>query len=361
MAKQAPAPTTAVATKSSPATPTPSIHSARFAAPAPQSTGQDRGSLDVKVVKWNNGSRGGFSAPADAKVDPVDPNKGTEGNAGEVKVEPAKSAEEAENGTSEVGELTHPPKDGEPPKKTSVEKRRDALAALESERKLREIETAAKKDREALAALQKQLEDGKKAPLRDRLAALGIDRDDLLERLLKKDKDLEPVEANPAAGKESPELQALRDEIKELREQLKADKGSEEQQGVARAVAGIAEQLKDADLPLTHSGVTVTMKDGAVMNGHMLTLQVAHQMWLDSGKSGHPRDFVERAGNNVEAHLRGKFPKLAERLGSKTTEQRPAGKAVGQRTGAAARTDPKPLPMEKHLRDAEIKREMGWT
>lgn len=349
-----------------------SPHSVARADAPPKPTGEA-----PRVVKWGNGGPVGAAAPDDLPPSAALDDKGTEGAAVEGKPDKKAAKDDAETGTvsliesSEGGEKTQLT---QPQKPSAAERRSETLARLENERKTRELEETVKQLQAKLAGVEPVAKQIKEGTLVQRVKALGLskaDQAELLEKLLTKDPELlSDAPDKPAAAVEEPAyVKALRDTVEDLKKRLDGRDGSEQQAQVARATATISDMLKDDDLPLTQSGVTVTMSDGKTTDGHGLVLQVAHQMWLDSGKNGSPHDYVKRAGTRVEAHLTKQFPALAARLGgqqaARTEETAPApartgNPSLGRRGGKGAAGAPAQLPKDRAERDLQIKREMGW-
>lgn len=312
------------------------------------------GGGEAKVVKWGNGGRVGSEEPDDLPPSAMldDKTGGVEGAAVDGPAAVAAAGAEGEDEAAKVAAAAVKP--------TPADRRSSALANLEAERKSRELEQTLKtvQGRAARADdLEKTLREGS---LGDRLKLLGIPHEDLLEKLLVKDKSL-----GESPAKETPEASALKkleEKIATLEKQLEGRGSDEGQAQIQRAVASIAEQLKTAELPLTNS----------MAEGHHLVLQVAHQMWLDSGKNGHPKDYVVRAGTNVEGHLREKNPGLAKMADAtkKAGGAAPAAgaggaeedgaRSLGKRSGKGAPGGASKLSRDRDVRDQEIKREMGW-
>jgi len=333
---------------------------------------------EVSVKKWGNGGPVG-SKMFDDETPPTaalgDQTGGSEGAAGDKPKTPKDRDEplNLEEETPAAAAAAPAAKPDEPP---PTAKRSAALANLEAERKARELEAAVKKLQDDNAELAKQLTATKamrEGTVVARMKALGLskaEQEELLEKLLTKDPELaaDAPDKPAAAAKKSPEVLALEEKLDALQKRLDERDGNDGEAQLRRAVTTIAEDLKDEDLPLTHSEVPVTIGDKVVTPYH-LALQVANQMWLDSGKNGHPRDYIKKAGANVEAHLREKNPKLAARLDAQAAAggAAPAPAAagggspsLGKRTGKGAPSAPPKLSRDRDQRDQEIKREMGW-
>lgn len=335
----------------------------------------------TKVIQWDNG------APRGTKLDDETPpgaalgdqtTAGTEAAAGG---KPAKVPKDRDEPLKLDDDETPPAAaaktDDEPQKPAPAARRSAALANLEAERRARELETTVKDLQKKLEAVEPVAKSIREGTLAQKVKALGLSKTEtaeLLEKLLVKDPELEGGEDAPAAApKKSAEVLALEKKLEELEAKVNGREGNEQAANIARAEANVAEDLKDADLPLTQSEVPVTItEDGKqrVVSPYHLVLLTSHQMWLDSGKNGHPRDFVKKAGNNVEAHLREKNPKLAARLAAQAarteTEDEPApaprggSPSLGKRAGGGAPTNPPKLPKDRDARDIEIKRQFGW-
>lgn len=348
-------------------------------APDPQ---VQKSANEVSVKKWGNGGPVGSKMFDDETPPTAALNDQTGGAEGATGAKPAKAAKDRDEplNLEEEAPAAKPPEADKP---AAAPKRSAALANLEAERKTRELEAAVKKLQDENAELGKQttvVKALKEGSVVARMKALGLsksEQEELLEKLLVKDPELtaDAPDKPATAAKKSPEVEALEAKVAELTKRLDERDGNEGDAQVKRAVATIAEDLKDEDLPMTHSEVPVTIGDKLVTPYH-LALQVANQMWLDSGKNGHPRDYIKQAGQNVEAHLREKYPKVAERIDAQTVlrdGQRvgangtpllaPAAggsPSLGKRTGKGAPSEAPRLPRDRDQRDQAIKREMGW-
>lgn len=333
----------------------------------------------TRVIPWGNG------VPRGAKLDDETPpgamlTDQSGGSEGAIGAKPAKAAKDRDEPLKLDEEEPAPaaaaakPEDETP---APAARRSTALANLESERKARELEATVKDLQKKLEAAEPVAKSIREGTLAQKIKALGLSKvetAELLEKLLVKDPELEGSDAPAPAPKKSPEVLALEAKLEALEARLNGRDGNEQADSVRRAEASVAEEIKDVDLPLTHSEIPVTIKDDdgkvRVVTPYNLVLTTAYQMWLDSGKNGHPKDFVKKAGANVEAHLREKYPKAAARLAgqkpteTETEEERPAprasGPSLGKRTGGAPSSGPKKLSRDRDVRDQEIKREMGW-
>lgn len=326
-----------------------------------------------RVIKWDNGPAGAhaFASMGGETADAAKPAESKDDAASKVGQvsQPSDDDALAREGAKDDAEAAaaKPTEDGKKDEpKTEGEKRKAMLANLDAERKARDLERKLKDEQQARALekgehekLAKALKDGK---LGERLKLLGISRDELLEKLLVGGEDVAdvPKTAPSAEAKTIAELKELVTSIKaELDERKAADaKRSEEANSdqVARAVAGIAEMVKDeGDIPLVQS----------LAGGHARVLQEAHQRWLDSGKAGNPQDHVKDAAKAVEKLLRKENPglaKMADAVAEKAKGEQgePPGDGLGRRAGAAPGARQKQLPMDRQLRDLEIKRSFGW-
>jgi len=335
---------------------------------------------NVKTIAWGNGAPRGAEEPDETPPTAAlgDQTGGSEGaigknpeKAAKDRDEPLKVGDDEDAAPAAAKTDDEPSAAAEPP----AARRSTALANLEAERKTRALEATVKDLQKKLEASEPVAKSIREGTLAQRVKALGLskaDQAELLEKLLVKDPELDGAPDAPAtAPRDTPELAALKETVKELQRRLDSRDGNEEAAQIARAEAAVADGLKDVDLPLTHSEVPVTIdRDGkpAVVTPYHLVLLTANQMWLDSGKNGHPKDYVKRAGANVEAHLREKNPKLAARLDAQKTVDGAAapvpvssgGPSLGKRTGKGAPTNPPKLPRDRDARDQVIKKDMGW-
>jgi hypothetical protein len=321
-----------------------------------------------RVTKWGNGAPEGRAAPDDLPPTAAlnDQTGGVEGAAAN---KPGKVAEEgggagaaAAGGDKGAGDSETPAAAAKP---SGAERRGSVIANLEAERERRVLEQTLKAAQPRVARADELENVLKNGSLEDRLKLLGVDHEELLEKLLTKDKALGASPQKPAAAGEEPAyVKALRETVEDLKKRLDGRDGNDEQAQIARATAGVAEQLKDKpDLDLTNS----------MPDGHGLVLRVGYQMWLDSGKNGHPRDYTERASKNVEAHLREKHPSLAAladkakgaggaaAAGGGGGGEEGGGPSLGRRgsRGAGGKL-PDLSKLTREEKDLAIKKEMGW-
>lgn len=311
--------------------------------------------MDTTVIMWDNDTQG--------HKDPGSPG--------------ASAAEEAMDGGDKPKEKASTPPGNAEPKveeasedkptpKTAAERRADTFDRLAAERRHRDLETALKaeqgeraKEREQRESLEKRLKEG---PLKSRVEALGLDADELLERLLKKDPELEGLAK--AAAKEDPTIAELRAEMKAMRDELNGYKKAAGDSSVAESVALIREQTKELDIPVTRAE-----------RGYELVLRTAHEMWLAGGRTGRMADHVPEAAKRAEVYFREQRPELAELAdraarGAKGDdkgkgEAKEPGGTIGRR--ASARPEVKtrsiwhgrnPLTDRSEV-DQDIKREYG--
>jgi len=250
---------------------------------------------------------------------------------------------------------------------TEADKRRAIFASLEAERTKRSVEDQAKKAQTERDEARAEVTRIKGMPLKEKLAWLGIDPDELADKLLIKSDDVqfEAPRAAPAAPAKDPEVAALL--------KWKADREAAEQAQEIRAAHGaVADALKDVEtIPIT-----------AAMGKWGDVLALAHEAWTTGGKAGHVRDYLPDAAELVEQGLRRDNPSLAaladRAKGAKADppaddEPAPAKTAPAPRVAAGTRTaarpdaKPKELPEDRLERDAAIKAEMrrlhpsqGW-
>jgi len=304
---------------------------------------------DVDVVEWGNGepasgstesppamARGGILDDAPAKVTP---QKGEPDHPDELAAKPTSKVDEPETETAA----------DEPAKKTPAEKRQRALDNLASERRARTLEQELKDTRAKLEA-------GEKLTLGELLKARGINKDDLLEKLLTGADDLglpAKLEGDAAA------LDALQKKIDALEARDKERAEQETQRKIDEGIRTVAEHLKDVGVPLIESLGAY----GDVMNE-------AYDLWVRSGKDGIALDHLPTAAEKVEKALRAKHPRLAALADAaeKAGKASPAAAAaaitrpgITRRAGASPQGKPTPLPSDPLDRDVAIKKEMGWT
>lgn len=325
-------------------------------APAPASAPPER-----VVKEWQPSSR--FATPPDFRPEEA-------GTAGTNGVDPA--AEGAAPAEAKPDEADQPaegaPAEGadkpaeEPAKEpTKAERRRDAMAALEKERRLRELEQTLKSEQDKARGAEEKLS---KLPLSELLKLRGLDREQLLEELLTGGSSTvgDIPAKNAAPDPRDKAIEELRAEIAALKGDHHTRKEVEAAQQRTQAIQLVQERTKDLDIPITR------IEQG----GYDLVVQTAVTLWEQSGKSGHPRDYIERAAGGVEAHFRETKPGLAELVDKARGGGKPAADpavaaaaraktpAVGKRTGARPDSAPPELPMNKHERDMAIKREFGF-
>lgn len=359
MAKPAAAPSPVAASKFTP----PGVGLAA-AKQAPQ-----LGGGEVKVIKWNPSGR--FVEPPEVKA--AEENAAT---AARLKAEGEKSDDPAPEGAKEDAETLPDtkPKAGEreakgeekpePEKPTKTEERRKSIDALDSERRRLALEQTLKGEQEARTKATEEIAKFKgtleKGTLAERLKLLGVDKATLLEKLLLDGDELKdvPAKAEPA---ENALIASLTEKVTKLEAKLEAREQGEGQAQISHAVATIGEMIKDDDLPLIHAGLPVVGSDGKATEPRAMVMDVAHQLWLNSGKNGSSRDYVKDAAARVEAHQRAKYPTLVKEQPAKTEEDPPpASRANGKRTGSRPNSEPRGLPTDRMQRDLQIKRDMGW-
>lgn len=275
------------------------------------------------------------------------------------------------DGGAEPGTVS-PPAVVEAAKPKGTQARRSAFAALEAERSRVTLEQQARQNADKATAAEAELARIKKLPLREQLKWLGVDKETLSEAVLVDGDDVAELPDKPAA-KPSPEIEELRAEVRALKADKAARGATEAQAAVSQGHAVVAEALKDvATVPMV-KGVRDVVVDGQyVHSGVDLTLKTAHQAWLQAGKAGHPRDYVAGAAEVVEAYLREKRPDMAAYMvpaagAGKGQQQDPppargngAPASIGKRTGARPDAQPVELPLDRHERDRQVKKEMGW-
>ena len=339
------------------------------AASIPASAFQSKEQHDtVEVIEWGNGDAASVTTkPAEgvkAKPEEDAPPAAKKGAEGKEDGE-ATTEDKVEDTTEEPTPSDKPQQTEE--QKAAAAKRAELFARLDQEKTRVEVETRAKEAQDAAAKARKELDDLKAAPLAKKLEWLGIDPDELADKLLIKADDVKftPPPKQPEKPPEDPEIADLKRWAKERRE-------AEQAQQVQQAHQQVAEHLKDAETPLVHG-----------LDAYGRVLSKAHAAWTLGGKAGHVRDYLEDAAGIVEAELAKEHPKLAARVAAsrpaaeETTETvaetppaRPqrAPVAVGKRTPARPDARPNALPDDRAERDAAIRAEMakldpkgGWA
>lgn len=317
------------------------------------------------VIEWDSGN--GRSIFQSGELPPEPPPEGAE--PATAKAEEPKPAEEPadpavaradapDDAAKPEGDAEKPPEPAaQAPKRLSPEQRRAALAALDRERNQRSLEVEARQQRERAD----KLEADSRRPLAERLKALTAEeRERVLDMLLVGGE----AAPEPAPAAPHPEIAALKAELAELKADRQTRVQAEQDQQIQRAVTDIAATIKDEPVPLVH----------ALPGGYELVLQTAHKAWIDAGKSRPMKEFVAGAADVVEEYYRGQHPRLAALADAKAAaggepEPKPAATpaprapatSIGKRTAARPDAKPAELPMDRYQRDAQIKKDMGWT
>lgn len=354
MAKSAPAPAApAAAAKPEPA------HAAIGAAGVAkiQSIADERAE---DVVHWGNGEPLDGAPPAmardgnlaDAKPTKVEPQRGEPDHPDELAARGAKD--------DHVGGKNPDPEDeGDAGAEaavveTSAEKRERALAALGAERRARSLEAELKKERDARQASEKMT-------LGQLMKARGVNKDELLEKLLTGTDDLGlPAKLEGDAAT----LAALTKRLDEAEAKLKDRDAREEQRQIQDGVRIVEQTLREAAVPLP-------LIDG--LGKYEDVMNEAYRRFVDAGSEGSALDHLPHAAEAIEKKLRKENPRLAA-LADAATKGKSTPAAAAEAVGAgapragitrrvAARPDrqPAPLPMDTQDRDAAIKREFGFV
>lgn len=316
----------------------------------------------AEVVMWGNGAP--VSAKMIERASDFDQPDGTEDTtpaeipSGKTKVAtpPAEGDDKAKD-----------PKEGEEATpaakpKLSPERRQQILDNMKREGKERAIEEQIREARAQAAAAVAKLEEFEKSPLGGKLKRIaaqhGMTLEDLKDKLLVDADDVKDVPATTAPVKEKdPEVAELL--------KWKADKEKEAGDAqIARAVDGVRDQLKDADLPLV---------DTFDSYGRVLTK--AHAAWKAEGGDDNEDDlmsYIPAAAEIVEEELKKSHPKAAARLYHKakeeteeTPDEEPAPRAapkpgMGKRMAARPGSKPAALSLDAHERDDQIRKRFGW-
>lgn len=302
---------------------------------------------DVDVLNWGNGEPVS-EAPAMARE--ADPDFRAPARVTPQKGEPDHPDEQVTGKRSEElsDEVAEDPKAAGTPKETPTEKRQRALDSLAAEKRSRTLEAELKTERTRREASEK-------LTLGEILKARGVNKDDLLEKLLAGSDDLGLPAKLEGADATFAELKARLDAAEaKLTEREKR----EQERNIQDAVATVAADLKDVGVPLIES-----------LDAYQDVLQEAYDLWTAEGKRGSSRVHIPQAAENIEKRLRAKHPRLAALADAAEKASTPAAAAaalapraaVSRRVGARAVSTPAKLPDDVADRDAAIKKEMGWT
>lgn len=305
---------------------------------------------DVDVLEWGNGEPAGESSeppPAMARggVEPppdrFKPQKGEPDHPDELAARAKPQDEREETQEAAESKVTE----------TSAEKRARALVALSSEKKARQLEAQLKETQGKLSASEK-------LTLGELLKARGVNKDDLLEKLLTGSDDLGLPPKLEGDAKDKADMAA---KLKELSDRLEARDKADQERNIAEGLRVVEAELKDVGVPLVES-----------LGEYSRVMNEAYAMWQAAGSEGSARDHLPAAAAKVENALRTKHPRLAaladaaEKVAAAAPAARaaafaPAPKAgITRRVGSKPLTGPAKLPDDPHDRDLAIKREMGW-
>lgn len=344
---KSPAVTSAMSSTAAPASPAP----ARLS-PSAIANMQSRADVrDVDVVEWGNGEPAdgsSESAPAMARegnifVDrEVKPQPGEPDHPDELKAKPKdeRGAETAEA-------------DAETPvvaKETPTEKRQRALDSLSAEKRARGLE-------QTLKETQGKLDAAGKATLAEILAAKGISKDDLLEKLLT---GSDGLELPPKLEGDAAVLAELKTRLDAAEKKLKDRDEAESSRQIQDAIRTVASDLEGAGVPVIEA-----------LGAHDQVLNEAFALWKAAGSEGSSREHIPQAAENVERRLRKANPRLAALADAAEKGKTPTAAAaaalaparpgITRRTAARPNGKPAPLPMDPQERDAAIKKELGWS
>lgn len=306
---------------------------------------------EVDVLEWGNGEPAGEStepAPAMARggveppADRFKPQKGEPDHPDELAARAKPQGEREETPEAEAAKVTE----------TSAEKRARALVALSSEKRARTLEAQLKETQGKLSASEK-------LTLGELLKARGVNKDDLLEKLLTGSDGLELPPKLEGDAKDKADMSA---KLKELSDRLEARDKADQERNIQEGLRVVEAELKDVGVPLVES-----------LGEYQQVMNEAFSMWQADGSRGSARDHLPAAAAKIENALRAKHPRLAalsdaaeKAAASATPAARaaafaPAPKAgITRRVGTRPLTGPVKLPDDPHDRDLAIKREMGW-
>lgn len=360
---------------------------ANLAARALPDKALDFGKQQPDVIEWDGGNGQSVFQASQLPPEPTGEAGADDGAAagdqasaaaGE-KTPPAKTESEGDQGDGgdQGGTVSLPAAAAPPAKPKGSAARSAAFQALDAERARVTLEQQARTNADRATAAETELARIKKLPLKEQLKYLGVDRETLAETVLVGGDDVADLPEKATGAKTSPEIEELRAEVQALKADKAARGATEVQQAISAGHQVVAEALKEvATVPMV-KGVRDVLVDGQyVHSGIDLTLKTAHQAWLQAGRAGHPRDYVAGAAEVVEAYLREKRPDIAAYMvtapagagGAKTGQQDPPATrgtggpaSIGKRTGARPDAQERELPMDRHQRDQQIKREMGWS
>lgn len=269
-------------------------------------------------------------------------------------------------------------------KASRAEKRERVLKALQRQKQNLGAENAARDERTKREAAERraaeaeaQLAKLKGGGVADRLANLGLTKQDLVDAaILGNNGAAELTAAAKENGATTAELAQLRADFKALKDELAAERATKTQREVQ---AQIAESHTETAriIEAEKLDVPLVLSEGAFDR----VLQGAWEAWRASGKAGAVKDYVPAAAEVIEELIEQEKPRLAALKKAakrapkdEETEERPAAAgrterkipraAVGRRTGpsrVANRRDSLAGVTDGHERDRIIAREMGWT
>ncbi len=341
----------------------------------------DLGKQQPDVIEWDGGNgqstfqQGTLPAdPAPTGIDVAADGAPADGAADPSKndgQQPASTEQNQQDGGNEGGTVSPPAAAAPPPKPKGADARRGALQALDAERQRVTLEQQARANADRATAAEHELQRVRSLPLREQLKWINANKEDLAEAVLVGGDDVADLPDKPAAPKTDPQVAELLAKVAALEARDQAAQRQSAQQVIAGAHQLVADTLKEvATVPMVKGVRDIVIDGQAIHSGIDLTLRVANQAWLQAGRAGHPRDYVPGAAETVEEYLRGKRPDLAAVFVQGATPPRavndppPASNgstSIGKRTGARPDAQPKELPSDRHQRDMQIKREMGWT
>lgn len=310
------------------------------------------------VMSWDDRETAGFTDGGELDAAAAPTEEGTETPAPEGG-EPVAEPEETTPAETPSGK-TEAPKPAEDP---AADRRARALAALEVQKLKVDLEQQVTTWRTKAEGLESKLKNGTVA---ERLALANFDKQTLEDMFLTGSDELAQVPDRAAAP--DPEIVALKDEVKALREWKAQNDAEKASQAIERGLTIVREAVAPIEAPMVKTVRDIVIDGNHIKSGYDLVLQTAHHAWLEAGKAGHPRDHIPKATEVVEAYLREKRPDLmpaatAPKDPPAEEPAAPAAKrpvAVGKKTGARPDPNPEPLPVDREDRDQVIMKRYGW-
>ncbi len=208
--------------------------------------------------------------------------------------------------------------------KTRAERRAAVLRALKVEKKNRPLEDEARARtdeartlREQATALQAQLDKVRKGSLAERLAAIGMTREELADEVIMNGGDAAAV-LPPKGNRPDPVLVELQETVKALQAKLTkkdeddAKAGVEARANEARQIARgiITEGIKGPDGRVIIAPPVAPLVKG--LKAEDRVIRAAWQTWKANKEVGNVSDYIPAAAEVVEEYLEREHPELAE-------------------------------------------------